>query len=163
MINIIVAVANGGAIGRRGDLLFHISDDLRRFKRITMGHPVVMGRRTFESLPSGPLPGRLNVVVSRTPGYCPAGVTVKDSLSGAVSEALATDNDIFIIGGGQLYREAIASADRIYLTEIDAEVNDADTYFPTIDPGLWHAAETGEWISDPRTKVNYRFICLVRK
>lgn len=163
MINIIVAIAHHNAIGRRGDLLFHISDDLRRFKRITLGHPVVMGRNTFLSLPAGPLPGRLNVVASRNPEFRPEGATVRPSLDQAVQEALKADSEIFIIGGGQIYEAAMDIADKLIVTEIDAEVPDADTFFPAIDPDTWHTGECSEWITDPRSGVNYRFICFVRK
>jgi dihydrofolate reductase len=163
MINIIVAIARHSAIGRCGDLLFHISEDLRRFKRITMGHPIVMGRNTFESFPKGPLPGRLNVVASRNEQYCPEGATVVPSLAAAIDTALAADQEIFIIGGGQIYASAIAVADRLLVTEIDAEVADADTFFPAIDPNLWEIDEQTPWSHDERSGVNYRFICFIKK
>lgn len=163
MISIIVAIARHNAIGRRGDLLFHISDDLRRFKRITLGHPVIMGRNTFQSLPSGPLPGRLNVVVSRNPEFRPQGAAVTASLHEAVAEALKADSEIFIIGGGQIYEAAMDMADRLIVTEIDADAADADTFFPHIDPAVWNPGECSGWMTDPRSGANYRFICFVRK
>jgi dihydrofolate reductase len=161
-ISIIVATAQGNAIGRKGDLLFHISADLRRFKEITMGHPIIMGRKTFESFPKGPLPGRQNIVITRQSDYAKEGITV----TGSFSDALAAANDadeVFVIGGGEIYREAINRASKLYLTEIDATVDDADTFFPTIDSQQWQITEEGEWIEDERTGARYRFVCLSRR
>lgn len=135
-IRIIVAVAHGGAIGRRGDLPFHIPADLRRFKALTMGCPIIMGRKTFESFPKGPLPGRRNIVVTRNPEYSRAGIETADSLESAISMAYDAEK-VFIIGGGEIYRQSIGLATHIDLTEIDAEVPDADTFFPGIDPTAW--------------------------
>lgn len=160
-ISIIVAVAQGNAIGRNGDLLFHISADLRRFKEITMGHPIIMGRKTFESFPKGPLPGRQNIVITRQRDYAREGITVVDSFAGALAVANVVD-EVFVIGGGEIYREAIKRASRLYLTEIDAMVEDADTFFPEIDAKEWHITEEGEWIEDERTGARYRFVCLSR-
>lgn len=161
-ISIIVATAHGGAIGRKGDLLFHISADLRRFKEITMGHPIVMGRKTFESFPKGPLPGRENIVITRQSDYNREGITVVGSLSDAIIAANDVD-EVFVIGGGEIYREAINQASTLYLTEIDAEVEDADTFFPAINREEWQETEVGEWIEDERTGVRYRFVCLSRQ
>ena len=161
-ISIIVATAQGNAIGRKGDLLFHISADLRRFKEITMGHPIIMGRKTFESFPKGPLPGRQNIVITRQSDYAKEGITV----TGSFSDALAAANDadeVFVIGGGEIYREAINRASKLYLTEIDATVEDADTFFPTIESQQWQISEEVEWIEDERTGARYRFVCLSRR
>ena len=161
-ISIIVATAQENAIGRKGDLLCHISADLRRFKEITMGHPIIMGRKTFESFPKGPLPGRQNIVITRQSDYAKEGITV----TGSFSDALAAANDadeVFVIGGGEIYREAINRASKLYLTEIDATVDDADTFFPTIDSHQWQITEEGEWIEDERTGARYRFVCLSRR
>ena len=161
-ISIIVATAQGNAIGRKGDLLFHISADLRRFTEITMGHPIIMGRKTFESFPKGPLPGRQNIVITRQSDYAKEGITV----TGSFSDALAAANDadeVFVIGGGEIYREATNRASKLYLTEIDATVDDADTFFPTIDSHQWQITEEGEWIEDERTGARYRFVCLSRR
>lgn len=161
-VSIIVATAQGGAIGRKGDLLFHISADLRRFKEITMGHPIIMGRKTFESFPKGPLPGRQNIVITRQGDYTRDSITVVGSFSDALSAASDVD-EVFVIGGGEIYREAINQASTLYLTEIDAEVEDADTFFPEINRDVWHETEVGEWIVDERTGVRYRFVCLSRQ
>ena len=129
-MNLIVAIDRKGAIGRRGELLYHISADLRRFKALTTGHTVVMGRKTFESLPKGALPNRRNIVVSRSSGYSAPGVEVAHSLEAAV--AMADSKDIYIIGGAEIYRQALPLVDRLRLTVIDAETADADTFFPAL-------------------------------
>lgn len=168
-INIIVATTSDGAIGRGGDLLYHISDDLRNFRRLTTGHTVIMGRRTFESLPKGALPQRRNIVVSRNPEFNAPGIEVFPSLSAAVDSVLTApavgdiDNEIFIIGGAQVYQQAIALAGRLYVTEIEAVADDADTFFPAIDPAEWALESAGQWTLDPKADVRYRFTCLSRK
>lgn len=128
-IKIIAAVCSNGAIGRRGDLLFHLSDDLRRFKALTMGHPIIMGRKTFESFPKGPLPGRRNIVISRRADYHPAGAEVYPSAELAL-RACAGADEVFIIGGGEIYSLFMPMASELLLTEIDASPADADTFFP---------------------------------
>ncbi len=136
MISIIVAIARNGAIGAGNQLIWHIGEDLRRFKRITTGHPVVMGRKTYESI-GRPLPGRENIVVSRQCGLCLEGVTVVDSLEQALaSYADADDREVFVIGGGELYAQALPLADRLYVTWVD-QTPEADTFFPIIDPAQW--------------------------
>lgn len=164
VVTIIVAVARDGAIGRRGDLLFHISDDLRRFKRLTMGHPIVMGRKTFESFPKGPLPGRTNIVVTRRRDYDGRGATVAGSLDEALKIAAAEETGrIFIIGGGEIYRQAFGIADAIELTAIDAAVDDADTFFPPVNDVDWELTEESEPMTDPKTGISYSFITYARR
>lgn len=164
VVTIIVAVARDGAIGRRGDLLFHISDDLRRFKRLTMGHPIVMGRKTFESFPKGPLPGRTNIVVTRSGDYDGRGATVAGSLDEALKAAAAEDTGrIFIIGGGEIYRQAFGIADALELTDIDASVDDADTFFPAVNDVDWKLTEESEPMTDPRTGISYSFKTYARR
>lgn len=133
-ISIIAALgATTRALGKGGELLWRIPDDLKRFKELTMGHPVIMGRKTWESLPekSRPLPGRTNIVVTRQAHYTAPGATVVGSLEAARAEAAraAGADEIFVIGGGEIYREALPFVDRLYLTLIDEE-RDADTFFP---------------------------------
>ncbi|MBQ9077575.1 MAG: dihydrofolate reductase [Muribaculaceae bacterium] len=161
-ISIIVATARNNAIGAKGDLLYHISADLRRFKSITIGHPIIMGRKTFESFPNGPLPGRRNIVITRQKGYNREGVEVTDSLEAAIKTANDAD-EVMVIGGGEIYREAMGHADRLYLTEIDATCENADTFFPEIDASQWEVVETNPWETDARSGVSYRFITLERK
>ncbi len=164
VVTIIVAVARDGAIGRRGDLLFHISDDLRRFKRLTMGHPIVMGRKTFESFPKGPLPGRTNIVVTRSNDYDGRGATVAGSLDEALKAAAAEETGrIFIIGGGEIYRQAFGIADALEVTDIDAAVDDADTFFPAVNDVDWELTEESEPMTDPRTGISYSFKTYARR
>lgn len=155
MIHIIVAIDRRGAIGRNGDLLFFIKDDLRRFKAITMGNTLVMGRRTFESLPKGALPGRRNIVISGNAGYSAPGIEVATSLESALALAAAGPGDTYVIGGGRVYAEALAYADVLDLTVIDAEAEAPDTYFPPIplDSYRIEKIERGE---------GYSFVTLVR-
>ena len=160
-ITIIVAAGRDGAIGRGGDLAFHISGDLRRFKALTMGHPVIMGRRTYESLPGGALPGRRNIVLTRDAGWCAPGVETAQSLDEALAMTVGTDP--FIIGGGSVYEQAMACADRIELTEIDADSADADTWLTAIVPDIWDVAAESEPQTDPRTGLTYRFITYTRR
>lgn len=139
-VSIIVAATENDAIGRGGAMLYHLPGDLRRFKRLTMGHPIIMGRRTFESLPKGALPGRRNIVVTSSADFNAPGTEVARSLVEAVE--MASDADVaYIIGGGQVYREAFAFADEIELTRIHATAADADTFIPAIDPAVWREAE----------------------
>ena len=161
-ITIIAAVADNGAIGRKGQLLYHISADLRRFKQLTMGKPIIMGRRTFESLPKGALPGRRNIVITRNPSFSAPGVERAGSLDEAI--ALAGDvTEVMVIGGGQVYAEALPQVSRLELTLIHTSPDDADTFFPPIDPDGWQLTETSAPASDERTSLNYTFVCLCRK
>ncbi len=135
-ISIIVAVARDGAIGRGGDLLWHISDDLKRFKQLTNGHAIIMGRKTYESLPKRPLPHRRNIVISRNPEYKAEGADVFTSLEEAL-ESCRSEEEVFIIGGATIYALALPIATRLYLTEIDADCADADTWFPPFNSNDW--------------------------
>lgn len=135
MISYVVAVSKNGVIGREGGLPWHISSDLKRFKEITMGKPVVMGRKTWESLPRKPLPGRRNIVITRQRGFAPEGAEV----AATPEEALALCGDapeVAVIGGGEIYRLFWRLVDRLYLTEVDLEV-EGDTHFPAVSPAEW--------------------------
>ena len=134
-ITFVVAVSRNGVIGRAGGLPWHISSDLKRFKAITMGKPLIMGRKTWESLPKKPLPGRQNIVITRQKNYQAEGaVVVADTASALVAARDA--EEICVIGGGEIFAKFMANADRIYLTEVDLQV-EGDTLFPAIDPGHW--------------------------
>jgi dihydrofolate reductase len=132
-ISLIAAIGKNGELGKDGKLLWHLPDDMRRFKELTMGHPVIMGRKTWESLPEKfrPLPGRTNIVVTRQAVYEATGATVADSFEAArAATARAPGSDeIFVIGGGELYTAALPFANRLYLTLVDDDA-DADTFFP---------------------------------
>lgn len=135
MISYVVAVSRNGVIGREGSLPWHISSDLRRFKEITMGKPVVMGRKTWESLPRKPLPGRRNIVITRSRSFAADGAEVAGSAEEAIA-LCAGAPEIAVIGGGEIYRLFWPMVDRLYLTEADLEV-EGDTHFPVPDPAQW--------------------------
>ncbi len=139
VIEMVVAVARGGIIGRDGGLPWHIPSELKRFKQITMGKPLIMGRRTWESLPRKPLPGRLNIVITRQPHYQAEGAVVARGKAEAVAAA-GRAPEVAVIGGGEVYALFMPEAQRIYLTEVDLAV-DGDTRFPQLDPSAW--IETG--------------------
>lgn len=160
-VNIIAAVCRNGAIGRNGDLLFHISADLRRFKQLTMGHPIIMGRKTFESFPGGALPGRRNIVITRNREYVADGAECVGSLDEAIALCQGCD-DIFIIGGAQIYNQAADIADRLYLTRFGRVAEDADTFYPAISDKQWKVVERSEAMTDPKTGVGFRFETLDR-
>lgn len=135
MISFVVAVSRNGVIGREGGLPWHISSDLKRFKEITMGKPVVMGRKTWESLPRRPLPGRRNIVITRHGNYAAEGADVAASPEAAML-MVPDAPEVAVIGGGEIYRLFWPLVDRLYLTEVDLEVA-GDTYFPAVDPAEW--------------------------
>lgn len=160
--SIIVATDNRNAIGRNGDLLCHLPNDLRHFKNITSGHTVVMGRRTYESLPKGALPNRTNIVItSDKPKNYPDCIVVR-SFAEALEKS-PTDKSIFIIGGGQLYRTALPHADMLFLTRIRHTFEEADTFFPEIDFDEWDLVDKEEHGADERHAFDYVFLKYVRK
>jgi dihydrofolate reductase len=146
MVSIVVAYARNRVIGRDGDLPWHLPSDLRRFKELTNGHAVVMGRRTFESLPPAvrPLPGRRNLVLSTHADYEPEGAEVFGQLNRALD---ATDRECFVIGGEQTYRHALSLATRVLATEVEADV-EGDTYFPCLATDEWRLAEQSSPLSE---------------
>jgi dihydrofolate reductase len=161
---VIVAVAENGVIGRAGKLPWHLPEDLRRFKRLTMGHTIIMGRRTWESI-ARPLPGRRMIVVSRRPGYKTGteGVEAAGNLDDALRIASASgEEEAFVIGGAELYRESLQRAERIHLTFIHAEV-EGDTYFPQVDfpfiqsPYDWVLIESHKHEADAENEYPFTF------
>lgn len=129
MTHLIVAIDRKGAIGRGGDQLYYIKEDLRHFKALTMGNTIIMGRKTFEALPKGALPGRKNIVVTRNQSYSAPGAETAHSIAEAVAMA---ENEAFIIGGAEIYRQGLPLADILHITVVDDETIDADTFFPPI-------------------------------
>jgi dihydrofolate reductase len=154
---IIVAIADNNAIGRNNELLWHISEDLRFFKRTTLGSPVIMGRKTFESIGRA-LPGRVNIVVSR--GFSTGEeVEVVNSLEDAF--AVAEDTNLekcFVIGGGQIYAQALDFADRLVVTHVHTVIEDADTFFPAINPEIWNVVQRSEMFTDEETGYQFEFV-----
>jgi dihydrofolate reductase len=153
-VSIIVAMSKNGVIGDHGHIPWHLPAELQRFKRMTMGHHIVMGRKTWESI-GRLLPGRRSVIVTRNPDYAVPGAIVADSLRAAIAICLY-DEEIFVIGGAELFREALPVADRLYLTVVDAELP-GDTMMPEIDFDDWQAVETEEIAADDRNPYPFRF------
>lgn len=165
-ISIIAAVATNGVIGRQGRLPWHLSGDLKRFKQLTMGHTMIMGRRTFESIGRA-LPGRRTIVVTRQSDYSvPEGVQIATSLDEALRIAAATgESDAFVVGGAELYREALPHTDRLFFTEVAADV-EGDTYFPvnfdTFEWDSWVCLETEAHEADSQNDYAFVFVTFQR-
>lgn len=159
-INIIAAVDRNRAIGFQNKLLYWLPNDLKRFKALTSGHTVVMGRKTFDSLPKGALPNRRNIVLSRSQKAFP-GCDVYASLDEALKHC-TSDEDIYIIGGASVYRQALPLADRLCLTEIDDTPAEADTFFPPYDEG-WQEESREDHPADDRHDFAYSFVDYIRK
>lgn len=158
--SLVVAVARNGVIGRDNQLPWRLPDDLAYFKRVTMGHPVIMGRRTHESI-GKPLGGRRNIVVTRNANYEAPGCIVVNSLH-AAWEAAGEADEACVIGGTSLFEETLPVADRIHLTEVQAEV-DGDTYFPPFDRGEWSEHEVMRHAADGRHAYPFRIVVLERR
>lgn len=161
VLSLIVAMDRCRAIGGSNRLLWHLPKDLKRFKSLTMGHPILMGRKTWESLPNGALPNRRNVVISRSLREA-KGAEVHSS----VEEALATlnaEDEVFVIGGGEIYRHTIEQADQLYITEVYGEVSGADTFFPEIKAEDWQETERTRIYKDECHAYDIEFVRLVRR
>lgn len=154
-INIIAAVAQNLAIGHENKLIYWLPNDLKRFKQLTTGHTIIMGRKTFDSLPKGALPNRRNVVISRTVTELP-GCDVYDSLQSALAHC-AADEDIYVIGGASVYEQALPLANRLCLTEVDDTPDEADVFFPQFG-AEWHEVWSEVHDKDERHAQNYRFV-----
>lgn len=162
-ITIIAAVARDGAIGKGGDLLYHFPEDLRRFKGLTMGHPIIMGRKTFESMPNGALPGRRNIVVTRNPDYRAEGAETAPSLERALLMAGAQSTP-FIIGGGEIYAEGMKYASRMELTLVKEDgPHGADTFFSKFKEEDWEEINRTPLFKDEKTGVHFIFATYSRK
>jgi dihydrofolate reductase len=154
-ISIIVAMARNRVIGVNNTLPWHLPADLKHFKELTMGHHIVMGRKTYESI-GRPLPGRTSVVITRNVNNAVPGVIVVNSLEAAIA-ACGNDEEIFVIGGAELYRQAIGLADRIYMTEIDADIS-GDAHFTDLDHKLWKEAGRDSHEPDEKNRYPYHFV-----
>ena len=159
---IIVAIADNNAIGKDNALLWHISEDLKFFRSTTVGCPVIMGRKTYESI-GRPLPKRLNIIVSRKGYDAPEGVLVVDSIEKGYEVAKEQGAEkCFVIGGGQIYAQAMQIADEMVITHVHTVIEDADTYFPVIDPSIWQVAERSELKTDPESGYTFEFVKYIR-
>lgn len=160
-VTAIVAMAHNNAIGRAGTLPWRLPEDMAHFKAFTMGHPIIMGRKTWESLPKRPLPGRRNIVISRSPLYEAEGAEVFPTVEDAIASCPASDEPI-VIGGAQIYAAAFPFCSKIVITEIDTVIPDADTFFPEIDPLLWSRAQESETFTS-KSGLNYRFVTYLKR
>lgn len=155
MISIIAAVAKNNAIGNKNKLIYWLPDDLKRFKALTTGNTIIMGRKTFESLPKGALPNRRNVVISRTTASftgCDTYPTLEDALQSCESQ-----EQIYIIGGASVYEQSLAFADRLCLTEIEAVPEEADVFFPDLGEE-WHEVWSEQHEKDEKHSERFRFV-----
>lgn len=159
-LSIIVAAAANDVIGRDNGLVWHLSADLKRFKALTTGHAVVMGRKTFESI-GRPLPGRRNVVVSRNPEFGAAGAEVAASLEEALGR-LGEEGQVFVIGGGSIYRQCWDKADSLYLTRV-ALCPEGDTFIPSVDARKWELVRRQDFQADEKNECAYSFLDYRRK
>jgi dihydrofolate reductase len=181
---IIVAIADNNAIGRDNALLWHISEDLKFFRRTTSGHPVIMGRKTYDSI-GRPLPKRTNIVVSRglespegtllagslEEAFAKADASIQETANADSVQALAADcttsanpcrSRCFVIGGGQIYAQALELADRLIVTHVHTVIEDADTFFPEIDPQQWKVDQRSELYTDEETGYTFEFVEYIR-
>jgi dihydrofolate reductase len=146
-LNLIVAHAHDGVIGAGGSIPWRVPGEMAYFKQITLGHPILMGRKTWESLPRKPLPGRRNLVVTRNPAFVAPGAEVVTSLEAALARC-ADASEAFVIGGAELFAQALPRVQRAYVTEIDADFA-GDTFFPTLDPAQWREVSRRPGESSP--------------
>lgn len=162
MLSIIAAVDRQMAIGYKNKLLFWLPNDLKRFKMLTTGHTIIMGRKTFDSLPKGALPNRRNIVLSNTPTLTCPGAEVFTSLEIALQNC-KTDEHVYIIGGESIYRQALPLADELCLTEIEAAAPQADAFFPKVSPLIWKEKERENHSIDDKHPVAYSFVTYCRQ
>lgn len=162
MISLIVAAAENNAIGKNNQLLWHLPNDLKFFKNTTWGMPVIMGRKTFESV-NKPLPGRFNIVITRQTGWKADGVVTAVDLTDALKKAAETNcKEFFIIGGGEIYKQGFEIAVKIYLTRVHTAV-EADTFFPPIDEDKWQQISIQEFPADEKHQYAYSFQTWIKK
>ncbi|TDE18588.1 dihydrofolate reductase [Dyadobacter psychrotolerans] len=162
LISIIVAVSENRVIGKDNQLLWRLPDDLKRFKKLTFGHPIIMGRKTFDSI-GKPLPGRTSIVVTRDRNFSMEGVIAVHSVREALEEAEKLETDeTFIIGGGELYSLTLALADRLYITEVNTIIS-GDTYFNITNPDEWIETERTVHQADDKHKFTFNFVDYARK
>lgn len=159
MISMIWAMGRNNALGCKNRMPWYLPADFAYFKRVTMGQPVIMGRKTFESL-GKPLPGRTNIIITRNKDYSPEGCIVVDSVERA--KELTENKNAFIIGGAEIYKAFLPIADKLYITEIDHDF-EADTFFPEIDYSKWKLVSSEPGVRDDRNLYDYKFLVFERK
>lgn len=155
-LSIIVAMADNRAIGKDNDLLWHLSGDLKRFKKLTTGHPVVMGRKTWDSLPKRPLPGRQNIVMTTNPNFAANGATVVHSINELFNVLKDCDDEVFVMGGASIYQMLLPFTNRLYVTRVYRDY-EADVYFPTIDMSEFTLVSLGDPMQDEESGLDYAY------
>lgn len=160
MITIIAAIAYNNALGKDNKLIWHLPSDLKRFKKETLNHSIIMGRKTFESLKKA-LPNRKNIVITRNPDYNAKGCVVVNSFQAAL-ELVKNEENSFIMGGAQIYKQALKIADKLDLTFVHHKF-EADTFFPEIDPAIWKETSRTDCFADEKNKYDYSFVSFSRK
>jgi dihydrofolate reductase len=160
MITIIAAIAKNNALGKDNKLIWHLPADLKRFKKVTLGHHIIMGRKTFESL-GKPLPNRTTIIITRNKNYTQHGCIVVNSLNEAI-EATKEDENPYILGGAEIYKQALDIADKLDLTFVHQNF-EADVFFPEIDFNIWKETSREDFNSDEKNKFNYSFVTYLRK
>ena len=157
IVSLIAALGNNNEIGKDNQLLCRLPSDLKRFKAITSGHTVIMGRKTFESLPNGPLPDRRNIVLSRNARLIIEGAEVYSSLDYALLKCI-NEPEVFITGGAQIYAQALPAADKLYITRIHASFPEADAFFPPIDRNQWKEIGRETFPADEKNPYSFTFL-----
>ena len=165
-IALVAAVARNRVIGGDNRMIWKLSSDQKRFRALTWGKPLIMGRKTFESI-GKPLPGRETIVVTHAPGYAPAGVRVAHDVDAALAlaEKIAGEmkaSEVMVLGGGEIYRQTIERADRLYLTEVDL-APEGDAHFPAIDPAYWREMSRERGVRTDRDEAEFTYIDYVRR
>lgn len=161
MLTLIAAAAENNALGKDNDLVWHLPVDFKRFKKLTSGHCIIMGRKTFESLP-GLLPNRTHIVITRQKDYPSGNYIVTTSLEEAIKIAYKQDQTPFVIGGGEIYKQSIKIVDVIELTRVHVKV-EADTFFPEIDDSKWKLEKEEFYAKDEKHKYDFTFLTYMRK
>ena len=162
LISIIVAVAKNGVIGKDNQLLWRLPDDLKRFKQLTLGHPMIMGRKTFESI-GKPLPGRTSIIITNQKDFSVEGILVAHSLDEALNIARGLEEkEAFIIGGGEIYKQALPLTDHLYVTEVDLVI-DGDTFFEIANPAAWKETERIIHEPDERHALKFEFVNYIKQ
>lgn len=154
-ISIIAAISKNFAIGKNNALLWKLSDDLKLFKAITLDHTIIMGRKTFQSV-GRPLPGRRNIIISSNKYFEAAGCEVYDNLTHAL-DACHTEKEVFVVGGAQIYNIALPLAGKMYLTVVDAQFDDADTFFPSFNMHNWRTIREQDYTANEKNQYNFTF------
>ena len=160
MIAIVVAADENNVIGKDNQLIWHLPADLKHFKQITMGHPIIMGRKTYESI-GKPLPGRTTIIITRQDGYEAEGCIVVNAIQEAIEKAKQLDEQAYLIGGAEIYKQALELTDTIYLTRIHHRF-EGDTFFPEIKEDEWKSVSEEQHEPDEKNKYSYSFIKLER-